>query len=130
MVSVRIGNQTYRTEVQMGKHNLISDEPIDKSGQDLGPTPKQLLLGSLGSCIAITLKMYVNRKEWDTGDIKVELSLDESGTKPKIHKKVILEKEVDEAQLKRILIIATKCHVSKMLTNGIDLIEEEAQLGF
>jgi uncharacterized OsmC-like protein len=38
-----------KTEVRVGRHRLIADEPVDKGGDDSGPTPVDLLLAALGA---------------------------------------------------------------------------------
>ena len=50
-------------EIQAGRHVLLADEPAGV-GDDLGPTPYDLLLASLGACTAMTLRLYAERKGW------------------------------------------------------------------
>lgn len=38
-----------KTEVRIGPHALLADEPVDKGGTDTGPTPTELLLSALGT---------------------------------------------------------------------------------
>ena len=38
-----------KTEVRIGQHRLVADEPADKGGDDSGPTPTELLLAALGA---------------------------------------------------------------------------------
>lgn len=61
-VIVSIGKIPYTTTVQYGKHQITVDEPEDVGGEDQGINPTPLLLSSLGSCKAITVKMYADRK--------------------------------------------------------------------
>ena len=52
----------YRIEITNGRHSWIADEPVDLGGDDSGPSPYELLLGSLAACTCITLTMYAGRK--------------------------------------------------------------------
>jgi putative redox protein len=38
-----------RTEVAVGPHRLVADEPATHGGEDAGPTPGELLLGALAA---------------------------------------------------------------------------------
>ena len=62
--TARIGRDQYRTQIEVGGHALIADEPQALGGANAGPAPYDLLLASLGACTAITLRMYADRKAW------------------------------------------------------------------
>src|SRR5687768_10472088 len=40
----------YVTQLVVGGHHLIADEPADLGGTDTGPTPEELLLAALAAC--------------------------------------------------------------------------------
>ena len=71
----RIGRDTYATEIEVGGHRLTGDEPARNGGQDAGPAPYDFLLAGLGSCTAITLRMYADRKQWPMEAVRVDLHL-------------------------------------------------------
>ena len=62
-----------------------SSLPTSPSGA-AAPTPARhpfdLMLGSLGACTAITLRMYGERKQWNLGTIEVKLRLIKEGDEP------------------------------------------------
>jgi putative redox protein len=122
-VIVKNDGRRYRTEIKAGRHTVITDEPLDHNGQDEGPTAHQLLLGSLGACIAITLRMYAERKGWDLKEVSVELNMEkyvEDGReKTRIYKNVHLSGELTEEQRTRLMIICEKCPVHKTLSNPV-----------
>lgn len=103
------------------------DEPADKGGTDTGPTPMETLYGALAACVAITLRMYAARKEWETGEIKVEVYAAENEHRQKeIFQKVTYANAANltEEQIKRLNLIATKCPVSKTLQQATPVIHE------
>ena len=55
-------------------HRIRSDEEAEKGGDDTGATPHELLLAALGSCTAMTLKVYAERKGWPIRDVRVTLN--------------------------------------------------------
>ena len=63
----------YRTEVLANGHPLIADEPLRVGGTNAGPTPYELLSSALGTCTAITLRMYADRKGWPLDAVEVRL---------------------------------------------------------
>src|SRR5262245_22825626 len=72
----RIPGRAYAMEVQDERHSFLVDEGREEGGDDLGPTPYEMLLSALGGCTAITLLMYANRKGWAVEDVTVALTHD------------------------------------------------------
>ena len=123
-VLARIGTEKYYTEVTAGKNKIITDEPLDKGGQDKGFNPFELLAASLATCTAATLRMYIDRKGWSVPEIDVEVEMENyPQTKNTIFTRkisyglAILEAE----QLARLLHIADACPVHKMLHGNMEI---------
>ncbi len=75
-VVARIEEGPFLTEILAGNHHLLADEPKSVGGEDLGPSPYELLSAGLGACTAMTLKMYATRKKMDIEEIRVHLNYD------------------------------------------------------
>jgi putative redox protein len=99
-----------------GGHTLVVDEPPDRGGTDTGPRPTQLLAASLAGCTAITVEMYADRKGWDVGAIEVDVDVSYDDTVPSTYAVALkLPRELSEDQRQRLLKIAAKCPVHKVL---------------
>jgi putative redox protein len=46
-----------------GRHTWRADEPPAAGGDDTGPTPYELLVGSLAACTLITMALYCRHKQ-------------------------------------------------------------------
>lgn len=123
-VKASLGKTKYYTEVTAGENKIITDEPIDKGGQNKGFNPIEILAASLASCTAATLRMYIERKEWDVENISVEVELENFPlTKRAVFKRDIsFEGILDDEQIKRLHTIADACPVHKILTNDIEIL--------
>ncbi|MBE4950917.1 OsmC family protein [Chryseobacterium culicis] len=123
-VKASLGKTKYYTEVTAGENKIITDEPVDKGGQNKGLNPMEILATSLASCTAATLRMYIERKEWDVENINVEVELENFPlTKRAVFKRDIsFEGILDDEQLKRLHTIADACPVHKILTNDIEIL--------
>ncbi len=123
-VKASLGITKYYTEVVAGGNRLITDEPVDKGGQNKGFNPLEILAASLASCTAATLRMYIDRKEWNVEKIDVEVELENFPlTKLAVFKRNISfeANELSADQLKRLHAIADACPVHKILTNEIEI---------
>jgi putative redox protein len=111
----RIEGYAHEVDVE-GGHELIVDEPPDAGGTDTGPRPTQLLGASLAGCIAITVEMYANRKGWQVGKVEVTVDMEYEGHVPNtFNVSVALPGDLDDEQRRRLLAIATRCPVHKVL---------------
>ena len=113
----------YTLDVENGRHKLYADEPLSYGSADLGPSPFEYLCAALGSCTAITLRMYSGRKKWDVENISVTVthSLRRSGdgeTKNVFERVIYLKTDLEVEQRARLIEIADKCPVHKMLESG------------
>jgi putative redox protein len=101
-----------------GGHEIVVDEPAAVGGTDKGPSPTQLLAASLAGCTAITLELYAERKGWDLGALEVEVDFASEGLAPGSFDVVLrLPDSFDEDQRRRLLTIAGKCPVHKVLAS-------------
>lgn len=114
-----------RTEARTRTHTLVLDEPEDVGGTDEGFRPTETLLAALGGCTAMTLRMYAGRKGWPLEAVHIELSLEPGrpGTPPRIVQHLRLEGALDEAQRARLLEIAGRCPVHKLLDGPLEIEE-------
>lgn len=128
IASVEVYNtgDTYTTQVNIGKHALIVDEPIEVGGHDQGPAPGDFLCVALASCKAITLRMYALRKNWAVGEIRVKVNLvkdnEEATGLNTFYCSVHFTGSLSEEQLKRLLEISKKCPIDRMLQKPSEVV--------
>ncbi len=103
-----------------GDHSVLVDEPVAAGGTNAGPSPTRLLAAALASCIAITIEMYAERKDWDVGAVETEVEVEYDGFVPTSFAATIrLPDRIDEEQRERLLAVARKCPVQKVLSGGM-----------
>ncbi|MEE9346544.1 MAG: OsmC family protein [Robiginitomaculum sp.] len=120
-VSERRGDKgagKYTNDVMTARHRLIADEPESLGSADLGPAPFEYICAGLGACTTITLRMYAGRKNWPALHLSVDVSYKVRGDQPVFTRVLTIEGDLDESQRARMVEIADKCPVHKMLTKG------------
>ncbi|QQU04723.1 OsmC family protein [Myroides odoratus] len=121
-VIATLGSTLYQTEVKAGKNSIISDEPADLGGGDKGLNPFELLASSLATCTAATLRMYINMKKWEVGEIIVQVEMEDDKPNQVANFKreiTFTDASLDEAQEKRLLAIAERCPVHRIITGNV-----------
>lgn len=111
----RVGN-TLRHEVDVnGRHTIITDEPVTVGGTDTGPAPHELLPATLASCIATMIALYARRKEWDIGDLSVDVEYDHQSEPRSFDVTVHLGAGLTQDQVDRLHRVADSCPVRRAL---------------
>ena len=123
MNSVQVTHESgkLRQEILIGRHHLISDEPIELGGEDAGPAPLDYLASALGTCTAITLHMYAQRKSWPLKNAEVTVSLEKRDEIARFVRTFKLTGELSDEQKARLLAIANQCPVHKILSGKIEI---------
>ncbi|MFS4493469.1 alpha/beta fold hydrolase [Maribacter sp. 2308TA10-17] len=128
--------EEFTTQLKVGKHHMVADEPETVGGNDFGPTPYGYITAGLSSCTAMTIKMYVARKGWDLKSVEVHTSYDKSHKEDcencedptakidTFRKEVKLEGNLSEEQRKRIMQIADKCPVHRTFLSETQILTE------
>ncbi len=126
----------YRTKINARTHEWHSDVPAADGGTDQDPTPEEMLLGALGSCMTMTAKMYADRKKWPLENIEVALEMERINAKDypgyvgeaqfvhEIREQVTLQGPLTDEQKARIMEIITRCPVRRVVTNPVFFVEE------
>jgi len=114
-------------------HRFMADEPLKFGGSNMGPTPYDLLLMSLGACTSMTLRMYANRKKLPLDDVDVTLqhervhATDCVDCKQKIEqlsRRIKLYGDLSDEQRQRLLEIANMCPVHRTLESDPQIVTE------
>jgi putative redox protein len=117
-----IGTQKYLCTISWRNGTLLMDEPEVVGGQNIGPDPFSTFLASLAGCTLSTLRMYIDRKGWDIPEIFISLNLTqttEGDLVTTISRDISFSSTVPEDIKERLLMIADKCPVSKILKNQV-----------
>ncbi|WP_338446139.1 bifunctional alpha/beta hydrolase/OsmC family protein [Pelagerythrobacter marensis] len=133
-IVVKTGHGKFGTEVHTASHRFVADEPASYGGDDSGPTPYDLLLAALGTCTAMTMRMYAERREWPLEGATIHLTHDrnhqedcahvvegEEGRIQALNRRIELDGELTDEQRTRIMDIADKCPVHRTLTGHLHI---------
>lgn len=123
-ITGHIGTQKYLCTIAWRNGKLLMDEPENVGGNDLGPDPFSTLLASLAGCTLSTLRMYIDRKGWDIPEINISVNLfqeNDAELTTTINRSISFSTTIDDDTKNRLLIIADKCPISKLLKGKINI---------
>jgi putative redox protein len=111
----------FTNDLEVGKHQLTADEPEDQGGEDMGPSPQELLAASLASCTAITMEMYAKRKGWNVDGLAVDVDYTpaERGCVTRFELVMKMPAHLSEDQVEKLQVIAAKCPIHRTLEGEV-----------
>ena len=104
--------------VRVRGHEVISDMSEKDGGRDAGPSPVELLAGSLGACIAMMVQRYCDRHGYTDGEVGVSLTVELADAPKRVGGFVIdleLPNGVPEDKKEVIRRMAERCPVHETL---------------
>lgn len=112
-------------------HTVVSDVDASKGGNDLGMSPKQLLMSGLASCTAMTIRsVYAFKKQksaqpdiWRDATLDgITVKVSEHGDHPHIPSKfsveISLHGKLSEEAKQQLLKASGNCPVKKIISGG------------
>lgn len=132
---VETRNGKFQSQVIAGQHLLLADEPESVGGMDTGPTPYQYLNAALGTCTAMTMRLYAEHKSIPMERVAVRVGHDRihvddceecaatdgttRGMVDLIEREIEISGAIDDEQRAKLMEIADKCPVHRTLENKI-----------
>jgi putative redox protein len=127
-----LGESVLVSETGLGRLQLVvltpnaaflADEPQSVGGLGSGPTPYDLPSGALGSCTAMTLRLYAERQGWPVGRIQVKVVHRRASVEARdlFERTICIAGPLDETQRTRLLEIAERCPVHRTLERGSEV---------
>lgn len=117
---------TLAQTIEADPHALLTDVTAADGGDNLAPDPHALLDAALGACTALTLKMYAARKGWPLENADVGITHEEAPGQYRLYRTVTLRGELTGEQRTRLLEIANKCPIHRVLSGEISISTELA----
>lgn len=116
--------------------SLVADEPAGQEGDNLGPTPYDLLTWSLGACTAMTLQMYARRRGYALEHVSVDVEHERIHAKdcaeceqPRegrievFRRHITVSGNLSDEERADLLRVAARCPVHKTLSNAPEILD-------
>lgn len=117
--SIESTGTPYAHRITSGRHSLIADEPASLGGQDQGMAPFDLYLSALAACTAITLRMYAEKKGWDLGQFRADLTSErDADGRLRVHRRLHASATLTDEQWTRLLEVVEKTPVTRVMREG------------
>lgn len=110
----------FRQLLQIDQHELSADARFD-SESDGGPNPHDLYDAALAACKAITLLVFAEKSGIPLDNVSITIDRDSSEERSgKYHLQVglVMEGNLDSSQRERLVNVAARCPIHKLMTTG------------
>lgn len=126
IVVERIAPDGTAHKVTIRAHELIVDMSVGEGGLDEGPSPHDLYDAALGACKALTMLWYAKRNDIPLETVSVGVERDASHERDGVYRlttRIAIDGPMSEAQHAKLIEVAGKCPVHKLMTQVTTEIE-------
>jgi len=106
--------------VSIRQHCITLDMSESDGGRDAGPSPTELLVGALGSCLGMAVARYCQTINCPSGEIELYLTY-QLADKPKRIENIVIDMELPEGfppdRISAVRKVVNSCPVHGTLTN-------------
>src|SRR6478672_5476789 len=113
-----------RFAVDVRGHTLLVDQPAEAGGTDTAPTPTELFVAGLASCVAFYARRYLARHQIDGSGLTVSASYEIGGRPTRVLRTIIVVTPPADLPTERrdaFLAVASHCTVHNTLTEPADI---------
>jgi uncharacterized OsmC-like protein len=113
-----------RFDIQVRGHTITVDQPAELGGGDVGPTPTELFVAGLASCVGFYARRYLRRHHLDPAGLEVSTSF-QMGAKPArvaaVEMEIRLTADLPPNRRAGLLAQAAHCTVHNSITHAPDI---------
>lgn len=107
-----------RFRIAVRQHTITVDQPVGDGGEDSAPTPTELFIASLASCVAFYVRRYLSRRGHPVEGLAVSSEVDFASHPHRvggITLQVQLPYQLTEDEREALLGVASRCTVHNTL---------------
>jgi putative redox protein len=110
-----------RFAVDVRGHEILVDQPVDAGGEDTAPTPTELFVAGLASCVAFYARRYLKRHDIDPAGLAVAADYVIGGRPARVTELAVHITPPDalpDERREAFLAVASHCTVHNTLTEA------------
>ena len=110
--------------VSVRGHDLVVDQPLSDGGDDVGPTPTELFVAGLASCVAYYARLYLARHDLPSAGLEVTVDYAFGGRPARVETidvRVTPPPELPAERRDAFLAVASHCTVHHTLVTPPDV---------
>jgi uncharacterized OsmC-like protein len=110
--------------VRIRDHELVTDQPAESGGGDVGPTPTELFVASLVSCVGFYAERYLRRHDLPSEGLRVTGWFTMADTPARVDAvriAVELPEGIPDKRRETLLAVVEKCTVHNSLRHAPDV---------
>lgn len=120
IVVTHLGGMSFAAQVR--GHRIVVDQPLKVGGGDSAPTPIELLISSLGCCVAFYVQQFCHSRSLPYQGMQVEVVPQSSGGRiDRFTVRVIMPEPLPERETALLERVARTCPAHATLAHGADI---------